>query len=218
MAELPRIVGLGAGGHAKVVIEIVRALGSFELVGLLDPRPDLHGREVLGVPVLGGDTLIASLYDDGVEHAFIGLGSGHEMEGRARLYEEARGAGFHVPALVHPAALVSPSASLGPGATLCAGAVVNAAARAGADLLVNTAAVVEHDCVLGDHVHVATGARLASGVRVGDVVHVGLGACVNQGVSIGAGSVVGSGAVVIEDVPEGVVVAGVPSRVLRERR
>lgn len=218
MAEQPRIVGLGAGGHAKVVIEIVRALGEFELAGLLDPRPELHGSAVLGVRVLGPDGLMGSLYDEGVKHAFIGLGSGHEMGGRARLYEEARRAGFDVPTLVHPAATVSPSALLGPGATICAGAVVNAAATAGEDVLVNSAALVEHDCVLGDHVHVASGARLAGGVRVGDLVHVGLGASVNQGVSIGAGSVVGSGAVVIEDVPAGVVVAGVPARVLREKR
>lgn len=216
MPEPVRLVGVGAGGHAKVAVEIARAVGGFELVGLLDPRVELHGSDVLGVPVLGDDALLSSLYDDGVTHAFIGLGSAHDMRPRARLHARVRAAGFEVATLVHPAAVVSPSAALGAGATVCAAAVVQAGARLGEDALVNTGAIVEHDCVLGDHVHVASGARLASGVRVGDLVHVGLGACVNQNLSIGTGSTVGAGAVVVDDVPDGVVVVGVPARILRE--
>lgn len=211
-----RVVGLGAGGHAKVLIEILRLKGGYEIVGLLDPDPALCDGDVLGVPVLGGDDLLPELRDQGVDYAFIGLGSVGDVGPRRRLYQTALRHGFQIVAAIHPQAVVSQSAEIGNGVTIMAGAIVNAAARLGDDVIVNTGAVVEHDCIIADHAHVATGAHLAGAVRVGEGAHVGLGSSVLQGVRIGLNAIVGAGAVVLEDVPDGTTVAGVPARVLRE--
>jgi sugar O-acyltransferase (sialic acid O-acetyltransferase NeuD family) len=208
-----RVLGLGAGGHAKAVLEALDAAGGYEVVGLLDPRRD---GDVLGRPVLGDDSLLERQYDDGVRHAFIGLGGVGDTAPRRRLYELARTNGFEIVSVVHPSAVVSPSAEVGAGATILARAVVGADTRLGEDVIVNTAAVVEHDCRIGDHAHLATGALLASGVEVGDGAHVGAGAVVRQGIRIGAGAIVGAGAAVVRDVEPGAVVAGVPARVLRK--
>jgi UDP-perosamine 4-acetyltransferase len=216
LSEPVRVIGLGAGGHAKVVLETLAAMGGYEVVGLLDPRPDLVGTSVHGVPVLGDDELLGRQYDAGVTHAFIGLGGSGDTRPRRRLYELACSQGFGIVSVVHPRAVVSPSAELGPGATIFAAVVVNADATLGEDVIVNTGAVVEHGCRLGDHVHVASGARLASGVTVGEGAHIGLGASVLQAVAVGAGVIVGAGAAVVHDVEPGVVVAGVPARVLRK--
>jgi sugar O-acyltransferase (sialic acid O-acetyltransferase NeuD family) len=199
-------------------MEILRVVGGWEIVGLLDPRPELWGTTVLGSPVLGGDDLLPCQYDAGVQHAFVGLGSASDTRPRQRLYERVRAAGFEVATAVHPRATVSASATLGHGATVMAGAVINANARLGENVIVNTAAVVEHDCIVGNHAHVATGARLAGGVEVGDGAHVGLGASVLQGVRLGRDSVVGAGAVVLRDVEAGTVVVGVPALRLRSVR
>ena len=216
MPEQVRVIGLGAGGHAKVVIETLAAMGGFETAGLLDPRRELAGTSVLGVPVLGDDELLGRQYDDGVTHAFIGLGGSGDTGPRRRLYELARSHGFQIVSAVHPRAVVSPSARIGAGASIFAAAVVNADATLGEDVIVNTGALVEHDCRIGDHVHVASGARLASGVTVDEGAHVGLGASIVQGVRVGAGSIVGAGAVVVRDVEPGVLTVGVPARVLRQ--
>lgn len=209
------VIGLGAGGHAKVVIEILRLVGGYELVGLLDPRRELWGSTLLGVPVLGDDALLPGQYDTGMRHAFIGLGSGQDTRPRRRLYEHAVAAGFTVVTAVHPRATVSPSVAGGRASTVMAGAVINAHCRLEENVVVNSGAIVEHDCVLGAHAHVASGARLAGEVVVGAGAHIGLGATVNQRLRIGAGALVGSGAVVVRDVDPGVVVVGVPARVLR---
>jgi sugar O-acyltransferase (sialic acid O-acetyltransferase NeuD family) len=214
-SERVRVLGVGAGGHAKVVLEILAASGGYEVVGLLDKRPELAGATVLGVPVLGDDELLERQYHGGVRHAFIGLGGAADTRPRRRLYELVRSVGFEIVDAVHPAAVVSPSARLGAGVTIAATAVVGPDAELGDDVLVNTGATVDHDCRIGSHAHVAIGARLASGVRVGDGVHVGAGATVLQGVELGDGAVVGAGAVVREDVEPGVVAVGVPARVLR---
>ncbi len=210
-----RVIGLGAGGHAKVVIEALRPAGSYELLGLLDANRELWGTEVLGVPVLGGDDLLGRLYAEGVRHAFIGVGAAAETASRRRLYEATSRRGFRIISVIHPQAIIGPSVQLGDGPTILAGAVINAASRVGDNVIVNTGAIVEHDCVLGDHVHIATGARLAGGVTVGEGTHIGLGACVRQGIRVGREAIVGSGAVVVDDVVDGVVVTGVPARILK---
>jgi sugar O-acyltransferase (sialic acid O-acetyltransferase NeuD family) len=204
-----KTVGLGAGGHAAVVIEILRALHAApEIVGLLDPA---GGADVLGVPVLGGDELLDGLE---AEAFFVGAGSTRDTSLRRRLFDLGRAAGLAPLDAVHPAATLAASAQAGQGVTVMAGVTVNARARLGHNVVVNTGAIVEHDCVVEDHAYVASGAVLGGGVRVGEGAHVGLGASVNQGIAIGAGAVVGSGAVVVRDVEPGVVVVGVPARPL----
>jgi UDP-perosamine 4-acetyltransferase len=215
MSRSLQVVGLGAGGHARVVLEIVSAMADVEVVGLLDPSPTLQGAFVFGVPVLGDDRLLPSLRERGVSAVFIGVGSVRDTAIRKRLYECAIAHQLGVVDAIHATAIVSRSATTGHGITLLARSILNAGARIGDNVLVNTGAIVEHDVIVGDHVHVASGACLGGAVRVGDGAHIGLGAVVRQGVEIGAGSVVGAGAVVVADVPPGVTVAGVPARVLR---
>ena len=207
-----KIVGIGAGGHAKVLIEILRDMGGSELTGLLDINPDLWNSQVLGVPVLGNDILLSELKSRGVDHAFIGIGSIGNNQPRTDLYEEATRSGLRMIQAIHPSAVISPSAEIGAGLSVMATAVINAATVLGDNVVGNTGAVVEHDCVIGDHVHVATGAKLAATVHVGDGAHIGVGATVRQSITIGPGAMVAAGAVVVSDVPANARVIGVPAR------
>jgi UDP-perosamine 4-acetyltransferase len=213
-----RVVGLGAGGHAKVVVHILARDDRWQIVALLDPDPALQGRTVAGVPVPGGDDLLDELVTDGVTHAFVGRGSTGDAAPRRALYELLRRKGLTPADAVHPDAVVATSAAVGPGVTVMAAAVINPDARLGENVIVNTGAIVEHDCVLGDHVHIAPGAVLGGEVQVGSLAHVGLGARVREGVTIGEGAVVGAGAVVVADVPARSVVVGVPAKPLGRNR
>lgn len=211
------MLGLGAGGHGRVVLETLRLTGDVEVVGWLDPREDLWGTSVLGVPVLGGDDELEPQYHGGVRHVFIGLAGASDTAPRRRLYELARKRGCEVVSVLHPAAAVSPSATIGRGAQVLAAAVVGTGAAVGENAIVNTGAIIDHDCRIGAHAHVATGARLAGGVTVGPSALVGAGSTLIQGVAVGAGAIVGAGAVVLHDVEAGGVVAGVPARPLERR-
>jgi UDP-perosamine 4-acetyltransferase len=119
---------------------------------------------------------------------------------------------FRFPALIHHDVTVAVNATIRDGSQVMARVVLNSMAEIRAWAIINTGAIVEHDCVVGEGSHVAPGAMLCGDVRVGDYALVGAGAVVLPGIVVGDGSVVGAGAVVTKNVPDGVVVKGVPAR------
>lgn len=206
------IVVVGAGGHAKVVIEALWAMGAFEVVGLTDPSTSCL--ELLGVPVLGGDELLPGLLAQGVASAVVAIGSNRL---RQQIGQRLLRLGFVLPVVVHPSALISPSATIGQGTVVMARAVVGTLARVGELVIINTCAIVEHDNNIGHAAHIAPGTALAGGVRVGDRALLGIGSAVRPDISIGDDSIVGAGSAVVTDVPSGFTVAGTPARKLSSR-
>lgn len=212
-----QVVGLGAGGHARVVVDLASRLPGVRIAALVDPRRELWGETLDGIPIVGGDEQLPRLRENGASHASVMVGSfdGDSTRRRAELYARMLDAGFQPIALVHPRATVAETARVGRGATIMAGAVVNAGAHVGENAVVNTGAIVEHDCVVGEHAQVAPGARLGGGARIGRMAFVGMGASVLQGAVVGERAVIAAGAVVIADVSAGATVMGVPARETR---
>jgi UDP-perosamine 4-acetyltransferase len=209
----PTCVLLGAGGHARVVVDSLLLQPNLGVpVAILDPDAALRGSQVLGVPILGGDEELPGLLAKGVTRFVVAIGGVGDNRPRKRVFEMALGLGLEPLTLVHPSACVSRHACLGRGAQVLPGAVVNAGAMIGENTIVNTRAVVEHDCQVGPHVHIASGAVLAGAVRVQALAHIGAGATVRQGISVGEGAIVGAGAVVVRDVSRWALVVGVPAR------
>ncbi len=208
-----RYIGLGAGGHAKVVRAAIEASGD-SVGGWVVAPADLSD----AVDVLGTDDDLPGLAASGWEFAFVAIGMVRASGARARLMKRAVDAGFELPPIVHPRAIVAPSARIEAGAQVLAGAIVNPDAVIGAGSIVNTGAIVEHDTVVGPYAHVAPGAVVGGDCVVGEGSHVGIGATVIQGVKIGAGVTVGAGSVVIADVDDGKTVVGVPARPLSASR
>lgn len=208
-----RVIGLGAGGHAKVLIDILRRAGDFEIVGLLDPAR--AGEIIAGVPILGDDEQLHTMRISGVTAVFIGVGGVGDNSIRMALYEKALAAKFDLVNAIHPTAIVAPSVKFGQGVAIMAGAILNPDVRIGDNVIINTGAIVEHDCEIGSHAHISPGAVLSGGVRVGLGAHVGVGATVRQYIQLGDGAIVGAGAVVVKDVPPRSVVVGVPARPTR---
>jgi sugar O-acyltransferase (sialic acid O-acetyltransferase NeuD family) len=193
------VIIIGAGGHAGPVIDALRSMGEV-LIGMTDPR----GCGVKGsIPVLGTDEVIKSndILANGVGNRATRQSSG--LGRRKSVYDKFRKMGCKFPAIIHKTAYVSDEAIVYDGAQVMAGAIVQYGARIGKNTIVNTRAVIEHDCCINDHCHIAPGAVLCGGVVLGHEVHIGAGAIVLQNKVIGNGAIIAAGAVVTRDVLDG---------------
>jgi UDP-perosamine 4-acetyltransferase len=202
-----KLLVLGAGGHARVVIDVARAAG-FDPVAALDPAS--HGANCNGVKVIGGDDMAQRLFGDGLRHCAIAVGDNRV---RARLGEQLAAIGYEFPVLIHPSAIISPSAQIGDGTVIMPLAVVNASATIGRLAIVNTSAVVEHDCRIGDAAHVAPGCRLGGTVTVGTGTLIGIGSVVRPEAQIGDFATIGAGATVVGDIAANQTAMGSPAKV-----
>ncbi len=204
------VVIYGAGGQARVLLELMDRAAISPIAGIVDDNADFHGTKINGVPVLGPiERLAALIRVHRIHRAVIAVGNNAD---RKKLADHARALGLRLPVLIHPHAYVSPTAKLGEGSVVMAGAIVSANVLMGELGIVNTRASVDHDCYIGDCVHLAPGATLAGGVTVGNGTLIGVGACVIPNLCIGDDAVVGAGAVVIRDVPSNTTVVGNPAR------
>lgn len=203
------LVVVGAGGHAGPVLELLDALG-VEVAGLVDRSTDQP--PLLGRSVIASLDELAELTARGVTSAVIAVG---DNAARLRLGDLAHAAGLALPTVAHPSALVSPSASLAEGVQVMARGFVGPGAEISRLALVNTGAIVEHECRVGAASHVAPGAVLCGAVLIGEQCLIGAGSTVAPGRSVGDGSIVGAGTAVVADVAAGLTVAGVPARPLK---
>jgi sugar O-acyltransferase (sialic acid O-acetyltransferase NeuD family) len=212
----PTCIVLGGGGHASVVIDALQ-LKEVPVFGILDPRADLCGVEVMGIRVLGGDELLSTLQSEGVTFFIMGMGSVRLNPRRHQLFDAALRSGLTPLTVIHPTAVLAKSATIASGTVVLANAVVNAGAQIGRNVIINSGALVEHGCRIGDHTHIATGARALGDVRIGMDAFVGAGAILKEGVSIGDRAVIGAGTVVLDDVDADSTVVGVPARRVNSR-
>jgi sugar O-acyltransferase (sialic acid O-acetyltransferase NeuD family) len=190
---------VGGGGHAKVVLETLSALGA-NVLGITDPGIAGQTKRVLDVEVLGDDKVIFD-HRPGEIVLANGVGFLPRSSLRQKIFETFRAKNYRFATLIHPAAYVAGHAELGDGVQIMAGAIVQPGSAVLANSIINTRASVDHDCKIGESVHIAPGATLCGNVEVGDQAFVGCGASVLQGVSIGREAIVGGGAVVLRDVP-----------------
>lgn len=198
------IIVIGAGGHGKVVADILRCAGQ-TVQGFLDDDPALQGKAVLGLPVLG------MIKDYPAFHpAALVMGIGRN-DLRRRIVEHLRDESLWT-AAIHPRAVVAESAVIGAGTVVAAGAVINPDARIGRHVIVNTGATVDHDCTVMDFAHLAPGSHLGGGVSVGSETLVGIGGLILPYQSVGEAVTVGAGSVVTRSIPPGVIAKGVPAR------
>ena len=165
---LDRIVVIGGGGHAKVVISVLKKMPC-TLLGYTDEK---DRGVILGTRYLGCDAVLPDLLRTyGRYQAVVGLGKIDVSEARALLQREIEALGIDFPTIVSPHAVVNDEVTLVPGTVVFDGAVVNSGTHTGSRCILNTNCTVEHDCHLGDNVHIAPGATTSGGVSIGYQLH-----------------------------------------------
>ncbi len=195
---------IGAGGHAKVVASTLLAAGH-RVSGFYDDDSEKWGKYILEIPVIGP---IEDLKKAKYSPAIIGLG---DNKTRKKLAIELD---LDWITVIHPFSWVHPDARLGSGTVVCAGAIVQAGAKIGSHVILNTKASVDHDCYVGDYVHIAV-AHLAGGASADEGSFLSLGSTVLPNLHVGAWSHLGAGSVATKNIPPGSTAVGNPARTIK---
>lgn len=216
MQSAEPIVLWGATGQALVLAEFLPGQGFF-VEALIDRNPGVES-SLIGVPILRGDQPFREWIRNRnpLPSGLVAIG-GDRGEDRLAVQHLMESLGCRMVTAIHPGALVSASARIGAGSQILAGAVVGAGSELGRAVIVNTRASVDHECRLGDGVHLAPGVTLCGLVQIGRSAFIGAGAVVLPRVRIGAGSIVGAGSLVTRDIPDNIVAYGHPAKIIRAR-
>jgi sugar O-acyltransferase (sialic acid O-acetyltransferase NeuD family) len=208
------VVIIGAGGHARVVYEILTYDPNINVVGFVDNAAGTTGEMIMDKPIVGDHTILPELLEEGIVGAAIGIG---DNKLRRSQFEVIKTIGFELVNAIHPTANIAHNVEIGRGVVISAGATVSTGVRIGDNTIINTGAIIEHEDIIEDDVHISSGSSLAGRVTVKKGVFVGIGSVVKEYVTIGENAVIGAGSVVLEDIPDNATAVGSPSRIVRRK-
>ncbi len=188
----------GASGHAKVIIDILKASG-IQVDGLVDDNPQIT--QLQGYPVLHKCL--------GLSPFIISIGANNIRKMIAEKLQTEFGTA------IHPSAILSPTAKINEGSVVMQGAVIQADVAIGKHCIINTGASVDHECVIEDYVHISPHATLCGNVHIGEGSWIGAGTTIIPGVKVGKWCIVGAGSVVTKDIPDRVLAVGNRCKVIK---
>lgn len=207
-----KLIIIGAGPHAKVIIDIIKENETYEIIGCLDHIQD-NKNEILNIPIIGDDSLLISLFNNGIKNAFIALGNNQIRHTKMRELEQI---GFKLINAISKHARISNYVTLGYGIAIMPGVTINVGATIGNNTVINTNASVDHDVVIGESAHIAPGVAISGSTHIGIGTFIGTGSSIRDGISIGDWTTIGVGSAVIRNIPSYSIAYGVPAKVMRK--
>lgn len=212
---LDKVIVIGAGGHARSVMDIILENNEYEIIGCLDPiyPTSTCVERMEDIPIIGTDDELKRFYDEGIHSIFIAIGSNTL---RKKLQQKAIAIGYQPINVISKYARISSRAKLGVGNCVMAGAVINVNCCIGDGCIINTNSSLDHDCSVGDFAHVAPGVAVSGTTDIGEGTHIGTNTAVIDGITIGSWSYIGAGAAVVKDIAEHTLAYGVPAKPIKD--
>lgn len=201
------LIIIGNGGHASVLTEILLAQGE-KIIGFTALSEE---ENVFQLRYLGKDDIVLQYSKNEIE-LVLGIGMIGPNSLRAKMYQHFTQFGYHFKSIIHPTAIIAPSVTLGKGVQMMAGTIAQTNVKIADNTIINTGAQLDHDCSIGQHVHIAPGTVLSGAVTIGEGTHIGTNVTVIQNITIGQNCLIGAGAVVVKNITDNKVVFGVPAK------
>lgn len=209
-----KVVIIGAGGHAKVIADIIQKSGDM-VYGFLDDN--IEEGTIIGnnenFKIIGDLNARFSLSVTHSDLEFI-IAIGNNKRRKEVAEENIGNIKFYT--AIHPSAIIGLDVKLEPGTVIMANACINASAKIDKHCIINTGAIIEHDNVIKDYVHISPNATICGTVEIGELTHIGASATVKNNINITKNCIIGAGAVVVKNIEEEGVYVGVPAKLIEE--
>jgi sugar O-acyltransferase (sialic acid O-acetyltransferase NeuD family) len=206
---------IGAGGHSRVVYDILRYDHNTDVVAFVDNTPRGSEEAIMGVPVTGDHDVIPDLIEEHDVGGFIVAVGDNEI--RRGHFNKLLEMGLEPVSAIHPEAYISKTATIGSGTVVASGVDISTNVEVGENSILNTGSVVDHETTIESHTHIAPGSTVAGRVNVSEMTFIGMGCTVRDSVGVGENVTVGAGSVVLEDVPPNVTIAGAPAEIKKQK-
>ena len=207
---MEKLAIVGAGGHAKVVLDILKEMNNYEIVGVTTNEIS-DKKDFCGYPILGDESILSDLIVNGVTHVAIGVGGFRNNYSRQHVYAKVKAIGFQIVSAVHPSAVISKTVVLGEGNVIFLGVCINTDAHIGNNVIIATGSTIDHETTIEDHVLVSAGVTVGANVLIQEGALLALGSKVVSRVKVGRNVLIGAGAVVVKDCLEEGTYLGIPA-------
>ena len=208
---MKKVIVIGSGGHALVVIDILHSMTEYEIVGVTSNSLDINAN-FFNYPVLGDDKIIKEYVNDENYFAAMGLGGYRNNNLRQKVFELVKSMGMSFINVIHPSAIISQTVKIGEGSVIFPGVVLNTKVQIGKNTIVATGSTVDHETIIGDHVLISAGVTIGAYSLVNNGALLALGSKIVSGITIGSNSLVAAGAIVINNIEENSKVYGIPAK------
>ena len=204
------ILIIGAGGLGKEVVDLIKDVGGYEIVGFLDDNNEKKGNIINQVPVL--DTLDHFELYRSVDNIVITIAN---PTIKKRIYELSRGLGFQYPNLVHPTVSVGSNVKMGRGNFIGAYSVLSTGVTLHDFVTINPQCGIGHESEIGSFTTLYWNVHIGGNTSISGGCELGSKSCVIQGLHVKDNVVLGAGAVVVEDIRNNGTYVGVPARKIK---
>jgi sugar O-acyltransferase (sialic acid O-acetyltransferase NeuD family) len=204
------LILIGGGGHCKSCIDIIRSIGKYQIIGILD-IPEKIGEQIEGYPIIASDDKIQELANQ-YDFFFITIGQIRTNIPRVRIYNRLKEISCNLPVIMSSNAYISKFSTISEGSIIMHGCVVNTNVKIGVNCIINTGAVIEHDSTIGNHTHISTGAIVNGNCVIGNNVFVGSNSVVFNNIIIPDNTIIGAGSLIHKSIERSGVYIGNPIR------
>lgn len=209
---MEKIIIVGGGGHAKVVISLLKKANKFIIIGYTDK---LNKGELLGINYLGNDVVLEKYFEEGVKNIAIGIGQIKSSALRRDLVNIANNIGFYFPTIISTTAIINEDVTIEKGTIIMDGVIINSGTRIGSFSIINTRVSIDHDCIVGNFTHIAPGVTLSGEVEIGNDVLIGTGSNVIQSIFISNNTIISAGSSIQKSIDKPGIYRGVPAKLVR---
>tara|TARA_Y100001970_G_C13983524_1_gene724462 strand:- start:60 stop:701 length:642 start_codon:yes stop_codon:yes gene_type:complete len=209
---MDKIIIIGGGGHAKVIISIIKRFGLFSIIGYLD---SVDKGNILDVGYIGSDNdILNGKYNNVCNNLAMGIGVANlkNCNKRKKIMNVFRKEGFIFPNIISKSSIISDDVKLQEGIVIMDGAIINSGTRIRSLAIINTGAIIDHDCYIDESSHIAPGVTLSGNVSIGKNSIIGAGSTIKQSINICPNTFVGAGAVVVRNINKKGTYVGVPAK------
>ncbi len=201
------VVIIGAGGHAKVIADIITKTND-NVIGFLDDNLSLQEKKIYLDKKVIGTTKDIDKYKE--YYFVIGIGNNNIRENIANNHD------LKWYKAIHPSAIIANEASIEEGSVIMAGSIINTGTKIRKHCIINTKSSLDHDNIIENYVHISPGATLAGTVHIKEKTWICAGATIINNITIAKNNIIGAGSVVIKDInKEDSIYVGVPARKIK---